>query len=201
MNLGDKLLYYSEKLQHFFDRYLRLILVGIVIFVALGGLWGGIRYYLAKKEKEAAFELIKAVQSPNLIASLEQIKQKYPNTPAGVVSGLILSDYYYQQKNFNKTQEILHLLKKTYPEKVKGLVWYYEAKIAESQGSWEKAFGLYQKIDQKYPELQDLILLDLGRAAEKLGKTQIAKDYYQKALNQVKDEVLKGIAETKLNQL
>ncbi|HCE79523.1 MAG TPA: hypothetical protein DEQ05_01910, partial [Thermodesulfobacterium commune] len=85
--------------------------------------------------------------------------------------------------------------------KIKGLVWYYQAKIAESQGKWDQAFELYQKIDQKYPDLQNLILLDLGRAAEKIGKTQIAKECYQKALNQTQDEVLKGIAETKIKNL
>ncbi|WP_028841265.1 tetratricopeptide repeat protein [Thermodesulfobacterium hveragerdense] len=201
MNLGDKLLYYTERLQHFFDRYLRLILACVVILIAIGILWGGVKYYFAKKEKEAAFELLKAVSSPNLIASLEEVTKKHKNTSAGLISAMILSDHYYQQKNFNKTQKLLPVLEKKYPEKIKGLVWYYQAKIAESQGKWDQAFELYQKIDQKYPDLQNLILLDLGRAAEKIGKTHIAKECYQKALNQTQDEVLKGIAETKIKNL
>lgn len=203
MNLGDKLLYYTERLQQFFDRYLRLILACVVILIAIGVLWGGVRYYFAKKEKEkeAAFELLKAVGSPNLIASLEEVTKKHKNTSAGLISAIILSDYYYQQKNFNKIQEILPVLEKKYPEKIKGLVWYYQAKISESQGNWNQAFELYQKINQKYPELQNLILLDLARAAEKIGKTQIAKESYQKALNQTQDAVVKGIAETKMKNL
>lgn len=197
MSLGEKLLNLTEKLSSFLERYLRLIFVGLGILILVGSAYGVFHYYSVKKEREALQKLTEVFKSPQFIASLEDIKNRYKGTQAAFMASLILADFYIQQRNHDKFGETLKALKEQYPSKLKPLLLYSEAKLLENQNDFKGAFETYQKILKSFPELSIFLYLDLARTAERLEKTEVAKEYYQKYLTETKGED-KGLAEHKL---
>lgn len=197
MSLGEKLLNLTEKLSSFFERYLRLIFVSLGIFILIGIVYGVFHYHSVKKEREALQRLTEAFKNPQFIASLEDIKNKYKGTYASFMASLILADFYYQQRNYDKFGETLNAIKDQYPSKLKPLVLYSEAKLLENKNDFKGAFETYQKILKSFPELSIFLYLDLARTAERLEKIEVAKEYYQKYLTETKGEET-GLAEHKL---
>jgi len=200
MDLSDKLLSFHEKLVQFFEQHLRTILGLLAIFVTIGLLWGGFAYYKSKKEKEASLKLMEVAKSSNMIQALREVKEKYKGTQAGLQASLLLLDYYFQQKDYQEMQKLINELKKFYPKKVKGLILYGEAKTLENQGKLTKALEIYKKVSKNQPELNFLTYLDIARLAEKLGKIDLAKKYYEKYIKEAPSKE-SGFAEYKIFQL
>jgi len=200
MNFSEKLLAFHEKLSQFLEKHLRLILGLIAILMTIGLLWGGFTYYKHKKEKEASLKLMEVVKSPNMIQALKEVKEKYKGTQASLQASLLLLDYYFSQKNYKEIQNLINELEKEYPKKIKGVILYGKAKTFEIQGNFSKALEIYKEISQKQPEMNFLVYLDIARVAEKLGKFDLAKEYYEKYLkeNNTKDI---GFAQYKLSYL
>lgn len=200
MDLSDKLLSFHDKLAQFFEKYLRIILATIVVFLVIGLSWIGFTYYKSKKEKTASLKLMEVVKSPNIIQALQEVKEKYKGTQAALQASLLLLDYYYNQKNYQEMQKLIDELQKEYPRKIKGVILYGKAKTFEIQGDLSKALELYKEVSKEQPELNFLTYLDIARVAEKLGKFDLAREYYQKYLKEsnIKNS---GYVEYKLSQL
>jgi tetratricopeptide (TPR) repeat protein len=200
MDFSDKLLSFHEKLVHFFNKHLKAILGLIAIFITLGLLWGGFSYYKLKKEKEASLKLMEVVKSPNIIQALKDVKEKYKGTQAALQASLLLLDYYFTKKDYQNMQKLIDELEKGYPKSIKGIILYGKAKTFEVKGELAKALETYKEISKKQPELNFLVYLDIARTAEKLGKFELAKEYYQKYLKEFSNQN-KGWAEYKLYHL
>ncbi len=200
MENEDKLLSFHEKLTDFFDKNLRVILLLIFALIGIGIIWGGITYYNSKKEKEAALKLMEAINSPNIVKALKEVKNKYKGTSAALQASLLLWNYYFQEKDYAKMQDLLKELKSKYPAKIKGVILYGEAKVLENQDKWKEALKTYKEVIKKEPELNFLTYLDIARAAEKTGNSALAKKYYEKYLKEFPSEEA-GLVEYKLSQL
>ncbi|PMP66079.1 MAG: hypothetical protein C0190_06045 [Thermodesulfobacterium geofontis] len=200
MDLSDKLLSFHDKLARFFEKYLRIILATIVILLVIALSWIGFTYYKSKKEKTASLKLMEVVKSPNVIQALQEVKDKYRGTQAGLQASLLLLDYYYNQKNYQEVQKLINELEKEYPRKIRGVILYGKAKIFEIQGDLSKALELYKEVSKEQSELNFLTYLDIARIAEKMGKIDLAKEYYQKYLKK-SDIKNSGYVEYKLSQL
>lgn len=200
MEFSERLIHFHEKLVQFFEKHLRTVLTIIFIFVIIGLLWGGFTYYKSKKEKEASLKLMEVTKSSNIPLALKEVKEKYKGTSTALQASLLLLDYYFYQKNYQETEKLINEIEKEYPKKIKGIILYGKAKILEIKGDLNKALKIYQKISKNQPDLSFLIYLDIARLAEKLGKIDLAKEYYQKYINDpnVKNS---GFAEYKLYQL
>ncbi len=200
MENEDKLLSFHEKLTAFFDRNLRVILLSIFALIGIGIIWGGITYYNSKKEKRAALKLMEAVKSPDIIRALKEVKDKYKGTSAALQASLLLWNYYFQEKEYAKMQDLLKELKSEYPAEIKGVILYGEAKVLENQNKWKESLKTYKEVIKKEPELNFLTYLDIARAAEKIGNFALAKKYYEKYLKEFPSEEA-GLVEYKLSQL
>ncbi len=200
MSFSNKLLSFHEKLVHFLNQHFRIILAILIFLVLTGLLWGGFIYYKSKREKTASLELMKIANSPDIIQELRKIKEKYKGTQAAFQASLILFNYYFQENNLEEIQKLIQELKKDYPKKAKGLILYGEAKIWEIQGKYSKALEIYKKILKIDPFLNFFVYLDIGRVAEKIGQTELAKNYYEKYIKEISNNQ-KGLAEYKVFQL
>ncbi len=200
MDFSDRLLFFHEKLTDFFGEHLRTILGLIAVLIIIGLFWGGLTYYKVKKEREASLKLMEVVQSSDVIQALKDIKKKYKGTQADLEASLLLFNYYFSQKNYQKMQKLIKELEKDYPKRIKGVILYGKAKIFEIQRKFNKALETYKEISKIQPELNFLVYLDIARTAERLGKIDLAKEYYQKYLKEVNTEN-NGFAQYKLSQL
>ncbi len=200
MDFSDKLVFFHEKLSDFFEKNLRTILIVIIILIIMGLLWGGLTYYNAKREREASLKLMEAVRSSNVIQALKSIRNNYSRTQAGLEASLLLLDYYFSQKNYQKMQNLIKDLERDYPKKIKGVILYGKAKLFEIQKNFSQALKTYKEIVEVQPELNFLVYLDIARTAEKLGKVKLAKEYYQKYLKAVNAENV-GFVQYRLSQL
>ena len=200
MELSDKLLSFHEKLVHFFEKYLRAILALIIILLLFTLLWIGFIYYKSKKEKEASLKLMEVVKAENIISALQEVKEKYKGTQASLQASLLLLDYYYTQKNYQEMQKLIEEIQKEYPKKIKGIILYGKAKTLEISGDLNRALEIYKEVSKVQPELNFLTYLDIARIAEKLGKFDLAKEYYQKYLKESKIKN-SGFVEYKLYEL
>jgi len=200
MDLSDKLLSFHEKLVHFFEKYLRAILALIIILLLFTLLWIGFIYYKSKKEKEASLKLMEVVKAENIISALQEVKEKYKGTQASLQASLLLLDYYYTQKNYQEMQKLIEEIQKEYPKKIKGIILYGKAKTLEISGDLNRALEIYKEVSKVQPELNFLTYLDIARIAEKLGKFDLAKEYYQKYLKESKIKN-SGFVEYKLYEL
>jgi len=200
MEFSERLIHFHEKLVQFFEKHLRTVLTIIFIFVIIGLLWGGFTYYKSKKEKEASLKLMEVTKSSNIPLALKEVEEKYKGTSAALQASLLLLDYYFYQKNYKKKEKLINEIEKEYPKKINGIILYGKAKILEIKGDLNKALKIYQKISKNQSDLSFLIYLDIARLTEKLGKFDLAKEYYQKYINDpnVKNS---GFAEYKLYQL
>lgn len=200
MDLSDKLLSFHDRLARFFEKYLKAILITIAILLLIGLSWIGFTYYKSKKEKTASLKLMEVIKSSNIIQALQEVKEKYKGTQASLQASLLLLDYYYTQKNYQEMQKLIEELEKEYPRKIKGIILYGKAKNLEIQGNISKALEMYQEVSKEQPELNFLTYLDIARIAEKLGKFDLSKEYYQKYLKEsnIKNS---GYVEYKLSQL
>jgi len=200
MELSDKLLSFHEKLVRFFEKYLRAILALIIILLLFTLLWIGFIYYKSKKEKEASLKLMEVVKAENIISALQEVKEKYKGTQASLQASLLLLDYYYTQKNYQEMQKLIEEIQKEYPKKIKGIILYGKAKTLEISGDLNRALEIYKEVSKVQPELNFLTYLDIARIAEKLGKFDLAKEYYQKYLKESKIKN-SGFVEYKLYEL
>jgi tetratricopeptide (TPR) repeat protein len=200
MELSEKLLSFHEKLAHFFEKYLRTILTLIIILLLITLLWIGFIYYKSKKEKEASLKLMEVIKAENIISALQEVKEKYKGTQASLQASLLLLDYYYTQKNYQEMQKLIEEIQKEYPKKIKGIILYGKAKTLEINGDLNKALEIYKEVSKVQPELNFLTYLDIARIAEKLGKLDLAKEYYQKYLKESKVKN-SGFVEYKLYEL
>jgi tetratricopeptide (TPR) repeat protein len=200
MDLSDKLLSFHEKLVHFFEKYLRAILALIIILLLFTLLWIGFIYYKSKKEKEASLKLMEVVKAENIISALQEVKEKYKGTQASLQASLLLLDYYYTQKNYQEMQKLIEEIQKEYPKKIRGIILYGKAKTLEINGDLNRALEIYKEVSKVQPELNFLTYLDIARIAEKLGKFDLAKEYYQKYLKESKIKN-SGFVEYKLYEL
>jgi tetratricopeptide (TPR) repeat protein len=200
MDLSDKLLSFHEKLVHFFEKYLRAILALIIILLLFTLLWIGFIYYKSKKEKEASLKLMEVVKAENIISALQEVKEKYKGTQASLQASLLLLNYYYTQKNYQEMQKLIEEIQKEYPKKIRGIILYGKAKTLEINGDLNRALEIYKEVSKVQPELNFLTYLDIARIAEKLGKFDLAKEYYQKYLKESKIKN-SGFVEYKLYEL
>jgi tetratricopeptide (TPR) repeat protein len=200
MDLSDKLLSFHEKLVHFFEKYLRAILALIIILLLFTLLWIGFIYYKSKKEKEASLKLMEVVKAENIISALQEVKEKYKGTQASLQASLLLLDYYYTQKNYQEMQKLIEEIQKEYPKKIRGIILYGKAKTLEINGDLNRALEIYKEVSKVQPELNFLTYLDIARIAEKLGKFDLTKEYYQKYLKESKIKN-SGFVEYKLYEL
>ncbi len=198
MEKEDKLLTFHEKLSDFFDRNLRIILLVMFGLIVIGIIWGGISYYTSKREREADLKLMQAMNSRNMIKALQEVKEEYKGTSAALQASLLLWNYYYQERAFDKMQKLLNELKNEYPSEIKGVILYGEAKVYENQNKWKKALETYQQVVKKEPGLDFLTYLDIARMAEKTGNYKLAKEYYKKYLKNNYPFGEKGLVEYKL---
>jgi tetratricopeptide (TPR) repeat protein len=163
-------------------------------------LWIGFIYYKSKKEKEASLKLMEVVKAENIISALQEVKEKYKGTQASLQASLLLLDYYYTQKNYQEMQKLIEEIQKEYPKKIRGIILYGKAKTLEINGDLNRALEIYKEVSKVQPELNFLTYLDIARIAEKLGKFDLAKEYYQKYLKESKIKN-SGFVEYKLYEL
>jgi predicted negative regulator of RcsB-dependent stress response len=132
----DEFISFSTKLLNFAQRNLTYILVGLVVLLLAGAVWG----YLQKRQfdrQEKAAELYQAAVAqkkpdiPILLKELHSIIQDYPGTGGALQARLLSANLLFQEKNYSEAAAAFQALGQETPEMnllvAENLSYCYEA--------------------------------------------------------------------------
>jgi predicted negative regulator of RcsB-dependent stress response len=117
----DEFISFSTKLLNFAQRNLTYIIVGLVVLLLAGAVWG----YLQKRQfdrQEKAAELYQAAVAqkkpdiPIVLKELQTIIQDYPGTGGALQARLLTANLLFQEKNYSEAAAAFQALGQETPD-------------------------------------------------------------------------------------
>jgi predicted negative regulator of RcsB-dependent stress response len=117
----DEFISFSTKLLNFAQRNLSSILIGLVVLLIAGALWGYLQKRHSDRQEKAAelYQAAVSLKTPNipiLLKELETIIQDYPDTGGALQARLLTANLLYQEKRYAEAATAFQVLSKESPD-------------------------------------------------------------------------------------
>ncbi len=205
----DAFLTTSEKIQEYFLRHTRGFIIGaaaVALIVVAGALYS---YYRESAELKAtlAYEAALKLPSEGRIEALEKLRSSHDGRKAARLAGYNLAALYSAEGRLPEALSLSQELLATLPqaeEALRPLLLYHIAGLAEASGDQELARQNYEilaGLSQIPAELQQSVLLALGRVRTAAGQGDEAAQYYERLLREFPGGPQVNLAALKLAEL
>lgn len=205
----DAFLTTSEKIQEYFLRHTRSFIIGTaaaVLIVVVAALYSNYRES-AELKATLAYEAALELPSEGRIEALEKLRASHDGRKAARLAGYNLAALYSTEGQLTKALSLSQELLATLPraeEALRPLLLYHIGGLAEASGDQELARQNYEilaDLSQIPAELQQSVLLALGRVRIATGQGAEAAQYYERLLREFPGGPQVNLAALKLAEL
>ncbi len=178
----EELLVLHEKWVEVAKRYLREIIIGVVIIVLAAIGWALFQYQHERQEAKAWLAYLKAVMAKRVDRQkrlLSEVITHYGQTSAALQAHVDLLDLAYRNGDLKTASNEIEMIKRKAKAEMKFFALLGEGYLFEENKAFAKARSDYEKVAKARIGLEYLAWPDLARVAELLGDYQAALDYYR----------------------